>query len=77
MNTLSRKVLQEVLTSLLIMEPNGRRSGSEEEVDVTEQRGFWDGTNFCLGAITQLTKKKEREKERQVEKHQHNQYIKI
>ena len=51
--------------------------GSEEEVDVPEQRGFWDGTNFCLGAITQLTKKKEREKERQVEKHQHNQYIKI
>ena len=48
-----------------------------EEEDAPEQRGFWDGTNFCLGAITQLTKKKEREKERQVEKHQHNQYIKI
>ena len=32
--------------------------GSKEEVDVIDQRGFWDGTNFCLGTMTQLTERR-------------------
>ena len=32
--------------------------------DVPERRGFWDGVDFRLGAIEQLTeRKREREKE--------------
>ena len=50
---------------------------SDEEVDVPERRGFWDGVDFCLGAMMQLSEKRERERERErdVEKHQTNQYI--
>ena len=54
--------------------------GLEEEVDALEQKGFWDGIDLRLGAMTQLTERRrkgEREKERQAEKHQHIQYIKI
>ena len=49
--------------------------GSEEE-DALERRGFWDGVDFRLGAMMQLTeRKREKEKERHVEMHQTNQYI--
>ena len=49
--------------------------GSEEE-DALERRGFWDGVDFRLGAMMQLTeRKREKEKERLVEMHQTNQYI--
>ena len=56
---------------------DGVGSEGEEEEDAPKWRGFRDGVDIRLGAITQLTKKKDREKERQAEKHQHNQYIKI
>ena len=35
--------------------------GSEEEVDAPKRRWFWDGVDFRLGAMMQLT---ERERER-------------
>ena len=38
--------------------------GLEEEVDIPEQRGFWDRMDFHLGAMTQLTKRR-REGERE------------
>ena len=41
-----------------------------EEVDASDQRGFQDEVDLCLGAMTQLTKTRERERKRHVEKHQ-------
>ena len=41
-----------------------------EEEDAPERRGFWDGVDFHLGAIEQLTKERERESVGQTEKHQ-------
>ena len=52
MNALSRKVLQEVLSGLFIMEPNRRVVGSEEEEDAPKRRGFWDRANLRFGAMT-------------------------
>ena len=43
--------------------------GSEEE-EAPEQWGFWDGVDFRLGAIKQLTKR-ERERERDTHTHTH------
>ena len=40
-----------------------------EEVDASEQRGFQDEVDLRLGAMTQLTKTRERERKRHVEKH--------
>ena len=54
MNTLLRKVLREVLSGILITEPNRRRVGSEED-DASERRGFWDGADLHFGAMDALT----------------------
>ena len=48
--------------------------GSEEE-DSPEWRGFQDGVDLCLGAMCKLSKRK-RERERQVEEYQQDQYQK-
>ena len=50
MNALSRKVLREVLSGLLITELN-RGVGSEEE-DALERRGFRDGADLRFNAMT-------------------------
>ena len=53
--------------------------GSEEE-DALERRGFWDGVDLCLGAITQTNTRerdRDRQTERQTEKHQQHQYKSI
>ena len=36
-----------------------------EEVDAPERRGFWDGVDFHLGAMEQLTKERGRERNTQ------------
>ena len=41
-----------------------------EEEDAPKRRGFWDGVDFRLGAIEQLTERK-RERKKHAEKHQH------
>ena len=51
MNASSKEVLQEVLSVLLIMEPNKKWVGSEKE-DALELRGFRDRVNLRFGAMT-------------------------
>ena len=51
MNASSKEVLQEVLSVLLIMEPNKKWVGSEKEV-APDRRGFWDGVDLRFGAMT-------------------------
>ena len=41
-----------------------------KEEDAPKRRGFWDGVNFRLGAIEQLTKRN-RERKKHTKKHQH------
>ena len=50
MNTSSRKVLREVLSGILITEPNMKGVGLEED-DVLEHKGFWDEADLRLDAI--------------------------
>ena len=50
-------------------------SEGEEEEDVPERRGFWDGVDLRLGAIEQTNARK-RGRKRDAEKHQTNQYKK-
>ena len=50
MNTSFREVLREVLSGILITEPN-RGGVGLVEVDAPERRGFRDGTDLRLGAI--------------------------
>ena len=49
--------------------------GSEKE-DAPECKGFWDGVDLHLGAIEQANAR-EKERERQLEKYQQQQYIRI
>ena len=48
---------------------DGVGSEGEEGEDAPEQRGFQDEVDFRLGAIEQLMKEKEREREKHAEKH--------
>ena len=80
MNSLSTKVLREVLSGFIIMEPNRIRCRVRERRS-PECIGFWDEVDLCLGAIEQTNarerkRERERERERESEKHQ-QQYIKI
>ena len=44
-----------------------------KEVECPKQRGFWDGVDFRLSAMTQLTeRRKERRRKRQSEKSQYS-----
>ena len=71
MNTLSRKVLREVLSGILIMKSN-RRGSRIRRRWCSERRGFQDGSDLSLGAIdTTNVNRKKRERERQSEKSQH------
>ena len=51
MNASSREVLREVLSGLLIMEPNKKGVGSEKE-GAPECRGLWDGVDLHFSAMT-------------------------
>ena len=48
-----------------------------EEEDAPNRRGFWDGVDFRLGAIEQLTKEKGRERNTQKRTNNININIKI
>ena len=63
MNSLSTKVLREVLSGFIIMEPNRIRCRVRERRS-PECIGFWDEVDLCLGAIEQ-TNARERERERE------------
>ena len=45
-----------------------------EEEDALERKGFWDGVDLRLGAIEQTNVRK---RERESEKYQYSQYIRI
>ena len=48
--------------------------GSEEEVDATERREFWDETDFRLGSMMQLS---ERKRERDIHTKKSTKHINI
>ena len=70
MNSLSTKVLREVLSGFIIMEPNRIRCRVRERRS-PECIGFWDEVDLCLGAIEQ-TNARERERERENQKSTNN-----
>jgi len=74
MNTTFGKVLREVLTGLLIMEPNVKRSGIKRRCPRTKRvlRRSW----FALGCHVQTIRESERRRGRQTEKHHRNRYQK-
>ena len=74
MNATFGEVLQEVLMSLLIMEPNMKRSRIRGRC--LETKRVLRRSSFALGCHAQTIRERERERERergrQVEKHHHN-----
>ena len=79
MNTSSKKVLREVLSGILITEPNMRISKIRRR-RAPKRRGFWDKVDLRFGAIdmTNVNRKRGREREtiRKVPKQfKYNKYI--
>ena len=69
MNTMFGEVLREVLTDLLITEPNMKRSGIRRRCPGTKRVGFRDEVDLHLGAMRRLSEReREREREREGEK---------
>ena len=64
MNTLSRKVFEEVRFGLSSQNQTEDGVGSDKE-DAPERRGFWDGVDLRLGATKADYHKKEREREKE------------
>ena len=64
MNTSSKKVLREVLSGILITEPNMRMSKIRRR-QAPERRGFWDEVDLRFGAIdmTNVNKREKGKKE--------------